>query len=50
MYSAQSAMNEIHIVYGTDYPSYSTAKKMFEAFRNPEKIPSQSERHFFFGF
>ena len=37
-------MNEIHEVYGTDYPSYSTAKRLFETFRNPEKSPSQSEK------
>ena len=43
-HSARSAMNEIHIVYDTDYPSYSTAKKMFDEFRDPEKILSQSEK------
>ena len=37
-------MNEIFMLYDTDYPSYSTAKKMFEEFRDPEKIPSQSEK------
>ena len=36
-------MTEIHRVYGTDYPSYNTIKKMFEDFRDPEKIPFQSE-------
>ena len=43
-HSPQSAMNEIHEVYGTDYPSYSTAERMFETLRNSEKSPSQSEK------
>ena len=35
-YTARSAMNEIHTVYGGTYPSYSTAKRMFEEFEETE--------------
>ena len=37
-------MNEIHTVYGGTYPSYSTAKRMFEEFEEPEKSSSIIEK------
>ena len=40
-YSAKSAMNEIHKVYNTTFPSYTTAKRMFREFKNTEKNPSE---------
>ena len=43
-YTARSAMNEIHTVYGGTYPSYSTAKRMFEEFEEPEKPSSIIEK------
>ena len=36
-YTARSAMNEIHTTYNCSYPSYSTAKRMFEDFEETEK-------------
>ena len=43
-YTARSAMNEIHTVYHCSYPSYSTAKRMFEEFEEPEKSSSIIEK------
>ena len=37
-------MNEIHLVYDTPYPCYSTAKQMFQKFKNPEITPLEIER------
>ena len=52
-YTAKSAMNKIHKVYNISYPSYTTAKQMFQEFREPEidlseieikKTPKKTER------
>ena len=42
-YTAKTAMNKIHVVYKTTYPSYTTAKQMFQEFREREIDPSESE-------
>ena len=37
-------MNEIHNIYGGAYPSYSTAKRMFEEFEETENPSPKIEK------
>ena len=43
-YNAKGAMNEIHSVYNTSYPSYSTTKEIFKEFKKPEIIVSEMNK------
>ena len=42
-YTAKYAMNEIHTAYNISYPSYTTAKQMFQEFREREIDLSEIE-------
>lgn len=43
-YTAKAAMNEIHREYNTTYPSYTTAKQIFQEFKHPKETLSERKR------